>query len=521
MSLSSNLSKILIIDFGSQFTQLIARRIRELGVFSEIISHKKININKIIRQNITGVILSGGPLNVYENDKFKFDRKILKLGLPILGICFGHQILSKELGGRVKKSKQREFGLAAIKKVSNSILTKNFFNKNNVSNVWMSHADQVSKMPKNFKVIASTKNSKLTIIENLKDDFYGVQFHPEVTHTIKGKILLRNFLFHICKVKRNWSSREQKLNLIKEIKKQVGSNKVICGLSGGVDSSVVAQLLSKAIGKNLTCIFVNNGLLRKNEEKQVVNTFKKKLKINLIYVDAEKEFIKKLTNISDPEKKRKIIGNLFIKIFERYAKKIKNVKFLAQGTLYPDLIESKSVTGSQTSKIKSHHNVGGLPKRMRLKLVEPLKFLFKDEVRKLGLELNLSKDIISRHPFPGPGLAIRMPGLITNEKLKILKEADFYFIKALKDHGLYNKIWQAYAALLPVKTVGVMGDNRTYEHICLLRAITSEDGMTADFYNFPKDFMQSISNQIINNIRGINRVVYDITSKPPSTIELE
>ncbi|MDC0396193.1 glutamine-hydrolyzing GMP synthase [Candidatus Pelagibacter sp.] len=521
MSLRNNLSKILIIDFGSQLTQLIARRIRESGVFSEIVSHKKININKIIKQNIGGIILSGGPLNVYQNDKFGFDKKILKLGLPILGICFGHQILSKELGGKVKKSKHREFGLATITKVSNSILTKNFFNKNNTNNVWMSHADQVSKMPKNFKVVASTKNSKLTIIENSKDNIYGVQFHPEVTHTQKGKILLNNFIFLICKIKKNWSSKDQKFKLIKDIKEQVGNNKVICGLSGGVDSSVVAQLLSKAIGKKLTCIFVNNGLLRKNEELQVVDTFKKKLKINLIYVNAEKEFIKKLTNVSDPEKKRKIIGNLFIKIFERYAKKIKNVKFLAQGTLYPDLIESKSVTGSQTSKIKSHHNVGGLPKKMKLKLVEPLKFLFKDEVRKLGLELNLSKDIISRHPFPGPGLAIRMPGVITNKKIKILKEADFYFIKALRDNSLYDKIWQAYAALLPVKTVGVMGDNRTYEHICLLRAITSEDGMTADFFDFPKGFMQSISNQIINNISGINRVVYDVTSKPPSTIELE
>lgn len=521
MSLSNNLSKILIVDFGSQFTQLIARRIRELGVFSEIVSHKKIKITQITKENIAGIILSGGPLNVYENDKFKFDKKILKLGVPILGICFGHQILSKLLRGKVKKSKHREFGLAKINKVSNSILIKNFFNKNNTNNVWMSHADQVSKMPLNFKVIASTKNSKLTIIENAKDNFYGVQFHPEVTHTDRGKILLRNFVFLICKIKKNWSSKDQKLKLINEIKEQVGANKVICGLSGGVDSSVVAQLLSKAIGKKLTCIFVNNGLLRKNEETQVVNTFKKKLKINLIYVNAEKEFIKKLTNVSDPEKKRKIIGNLFIKIFERYANKIKNVKFLAQGTLYPDLIESKSVTGSQTSKIKSHHNVGGLPKRMKLKLVEPLKFLFKDEVRKLGLELNLSNDLISRHPFPGPGLAIRMPGIVTNEKIKILKEADFYFIKALRDHGLYDKIWQAYAALLPVKTVGVMGDNRTYEHICLLRAITSEDGMTADFFDFPKGFMQSISNQIINNIRGINRVVYDVTSKPPSTIELE
>ncbi len=520
MSLDQNLNKIIIVDFGSQFTQLIARRIRELGVFSKIVSHKKIK-DKDIDKSIKGIVLSGGPLNVYELNKYSFDKNIINNGIPVLGICFGHQIISKLNGGKVKQAKHREFGLANIFKKNDSPLTKNFFRNRKFSKVWMSHSDQVSKLPKNFKVIASSLNSKLAVIENRSKKLYGVQFHPEVTHTENGKKILSNFIFLICKIKKNWSSRDQKIRLINEIRKQVGNEKVICALSGGVDSSVVAQLLNKAIGKKLYCIFVNTGLLRKNEEKQVVKTFRKKLNINLIYVNAEKEFIKKLNKISDPEKKRKIIGNLFIKIFERYAKKIKNVKFLAQGTLYPDLIESKSVTGSQTSKIKSHHNVGGLPKKMKLELIEPLKFLFKDEVRKLGLELNLSKDIISRHPFPGPGLAIRIPGIITREKIDILKEADHYFIQALKDNGLYHKIWQAYAALLPVKTVGVMGDNRTYEYLCLLRAITSEDGMTADFYNFNKSFIQMISNKIVNSIRGVNRVVYDITSKPPSTIELE
>jgi len=518
MSLTNNLDTILVIDFGSQFTQLIARRIREAGVFSEIIKYK--NLNKFLsNKNIKGIILSGGPLNV-NTKKIKINKKIFNLNIPILGICFGHQIISKIFGGKVKQAKYREFGNAEIKKKMKSPLTKNFFTKNK-NNVWMSHSDIVYKVPKNFKVIASSKNSKFAIIGNLIKKIYGVQFHPEVSHTVNGKIIIKNFLFNICKIKKNWLPKNQKINLINEIKKQVGNNKVVCGLSGGVDSSVVALILNKAIGKNLTCIFVNNGLLRKNEAKQVLTDLKKKLNINLVYVNAEKQFLKKLYNVKDPEKKRKIIGNLFIKIFEKYSKKIKKVKFLAQGTLYPDLIESKSVTGSTTSKIKSHHNVGGLPKKMKLELLEPLKFLFKDEVRKLGSELKLPKEILLRHPFPGPGLAIRIPGQVTNEKIKILKEADYYFIDLLKKNNLYHKIWQAYAALLPVKTVGVMGDNRTYEYICLLRAITSQDGMTADFFNFDKKFQQIISNKIINNIRGINRVVYDITSKPPSTIELE
>ena len=514
-----SLKKIIIIDFGSQFTQLIARRVRELGVYSEIISHKK----KIIlqKEDIIGFILSGGPLNVYQTKKVSFDKKILDLGIPILGICFGHQIISKELGGKVKESKHREFGLAQIKQIKNSALTKNFFNKKRNNNVWMSHSDQVTKLPRSFETVASSTNSKFCIIQNKSKHFYGIQFHPEVTHTKNGIRIIRNFLFSICKAKKNWSPKKQKDKIIEEIKLQVGSSKVICALSGGVDSSVVAKIIHKAIGKKLICIFVNTGLLRKNEEKQVIQTFKKRLKMKLIYINAKDIFIKNLKLINDPEKKRKIIGNLFIKIFEKYSKKVSKVKFLAQGTLYPDLIESRSVTGSQTSKIKSHHNVGGLPKKMKLKLVEPVKYLFKDEVRRLGKELKLNDEILNRHPFPGPGLAIRIPGAIDENKVSILKEADDIFIKSLHEYKIYHKIWQAYAALLPVKTVGVMGDNRTYEYICLLRAITSEDGMTADYFNFKKEFMQNVSNKIVNSIKGINRVVYDVTSKPPSTIELE
>ena len=511
--------KILIIDFGSQVTKLIARRIRELGVYSEIVTPKELSKIKNY-QDIKGFILSGGPSTVTKKKFESIPKTILNKNIPILGICYGLQLIAKIFGGKIKPSaKKREFGRAYLLKKKSSLLTKKFIKPK--TSVWMSHEDAVVKLPKNFKIIASTKDSNLTIIENSKKKIYGVQFHPEVTHTNNGQQIFKNFLFLICKIKKTWKISSQKNRLIKEIKNTVGNNKVICALSGGVDSSVVALLINKSIKKNLICIMVDTGLMRKDEFSYTYNIFKKRYNLNVKLINASKIFLKKLNNIPDPEIKRKIIGNLFIKIFEKEAKKYKNIKYLAQGTLYPDIIESRSSSGSKTSKIKSHHNVGGLPRKMKLKLIEPLKEFFKDEVRILGNSLGLVKNINYKHPFPGPGLGIRIVGNITPAKVKILQEADYIYINELKRSGLYNKIWQAYAALLPIKTVGVMGDSRTYENICLLRAVTSEDGMTADYYNFPKNFIENIANKIVNNVKGINRVVYDITSKPPSTIELE
>ena len=520
MDENKNKDKILIIDFGSQVTKLIARRIREFGVLSEIITLEELkklkNFNKI-----KGIILSGGPATVTNKRFPNIPKNLFLRNIPILGICYGIQLIAVNFGGNVKKGKRkREFGKTALYKQNESLLTKNFY-KRKAHNVWMSHQDIVTKIPKGFKKIASTKKSPLTIIENKDKKLYGIQFHPEVTHTNNGNILLKNFVFLICKARREWKIKLEKERIIKEVKLTVKNDKVICALSGGVDSSVVALLMNKAVKKNLICVMVDTGLMRKNEFKHTYQIFKKKYKLNVKLINASDIFYRKLKNIVDPEQKRRIIGNLFIKVFEKESKKYKKIKYLAQGTLYPDIIESKSATGSKTSKIKSHHNVGGLPKRMNLKLIEPLKELFKDEARLLGKSVGLSQEIINRHPFPGPGLAIRILGKVTPKKIKILQEIDNIFVKELVKNNLYNKIWQAYAALLPVKTVGVMGDSRTYEYTCLIRAVKSEDGMTADFYNFKKDFLDKISNKIINGVIGVNRVVYDITSKPPGTIELE
>ena len=513
---------LLIIDFGSQYNQLIARRVREAKVYCEIVP-PTISLEKIREKNVRGVILSGGPASVYQKNAPKLNPELLKLGVPVLGICYGMQALSQLLGGLVQKAKEREYGRAELLLTAKPGVLFGAVPKKSIS--WMSHGDYVEKMPPGFIKTASTANTHAAAFENADKKIYGVQFHPEVKHSEYGSEVIQNFLFKVCHFKRSWTMENFISETTIKIRRQVGNDRVILGLSGGVDSSVAAALLSKAIGKQLTCIFVNNGLLRKNEVEEVRQAFSPKRlkgsKLDLRIIDAEKLFLKKLANVTDPEKKRKIIGHEFIYTFDREAKKIKGAKHLGQGTLYPDVIESQSAFGGPTAVIKSHHNVGGLPKKMKLKLIEPLRELFKDEARDLGRKLGLPEYLVGRHPFPGPGLAVRILGPITKERLDILREADMRFIEEIKKAGLYNKIWQAFAVLLPVKSVGVMGDERTYDNVIALRAVTSVDGMTADWYSFPKEVLGKISNRIINEVKGVNRVVYDISSKPPATIEWE
>ncbi len=515
---------VLIIDFGSQVTQLIARRLRELKVYCEIHPFNKVNDEFLKKINPKAIILSGGPASVLNKRAPKPPSNIYDLEVPILGICYGQQIMMQMLGGSVVSgSGTSEFGKSYVKlnnKSKNIKLLEGLFLNKGKEEVWMSHGDHVATIPKDFEVYGVSENAPFAIIGNEKKHFYGVQFHPEVFHTLNGKVLIKNFL-KLSNFSFNWSMQYYLQQSIEEIKKKVGNKKVICALSGGVDSSVTAILINKAIGNQLTCIYVNNGLMRKNESKEVLKLYREHYKLNLIEANEKNLFLSKLKGIKDPEKKRKIIGKLFIQVFEKHALEIGDVSFLAQGTLYPDVIESVSFSGGPSVTIKSHHNVGGLPKKMNLNLIEPLRDLFKDEVRLLGKELGIPNDFIDRHPFPGPGLAIRCPGEITDEKLNILRNADSIYIQQIKKHGLYNKIWQAFTVILPVKTVGVMGDARTYDYVCALRAVTSLDGMTADYYPFTHEFLSETATAIINNVRGINRVTYDITSKPPGTIEWE
>nr|PZN77269.1 MAG: GMP synthase (glutamine-hydrolyzing) [Pseudomonadota bacterium] len=511
---------VLILDFGSQFTQLIARRVREAGVYCEILPFNKAE-EGLQRLQPKAIILSGGPASVYERDTPAAPDVVFRAGLPVLGICYGEHTIVAQLGGEVKPGSRREFGRAEIEVVDDSPLFQGVWPKGTRDQVWMSHGDHVASLPPGFRVIAVSEGAPFAAIADEERRFYGVQFHPEVVHTPRGAELLRNFVVGIAGCRGDWSMRAFRDEAVVRIREQVGEGRVICGLSGGVDSAVAAVLIHEAIGDQLTCIFVDHGLLRQGEAEEVVTLFRGHYNIPLVHVDAEDRFLAALQGKSDPEEKRKTIGHLFIDVFEEEAKKLGGAEFLAQGTLYPDVIESVSFTGGPSVTIKSHHNVGGLPERMKLKLVEPLRELFKDEVRALGRELGLPESFIERHPFPGPGLAIRVPGEVTREKLDILRQADAIYLEEIRKAGLYKEIWQAFAVLLPVRTVGVMGDARTYEYACALRAVTSTDGMTADYYPFPHEFLGRTATRIINEVKGINRVVYDITSKPPGTIEWE
>ena len=512
--------KILIIDFGSQVTQLIARRVREAGVYSEIVPFQSAE-KALDWDGLKGIILSGGPASVLEGKSPRAPDKVFAMGLPVLGICYGEQVMCEQLGGRVEASDHREFGRAFLKVEQHCALFDGVWAEGERHQVWMSHGDRVTALPDGFKAVGTSVGAPFAAICDEHRQFYAVQFHPEVVHTPDGARLYRNFVLEICGCKGNWSMASFKEDAIHRIKQQVGFERVVCGLSGGVDSSVVAVLLHEAIGEQLTCIFVDHGLMRAGEADEVVHLFREAYNIPLVHVDAEDMFVGALEGVSDPEVKRKTIGKLFIDVFEAEAKKVGGAAFLAQGTLYPDVIESVSFTGGPSVTIKSHHNVGGLPERMNMQLVEPLRELFKDEVRELGRELGLPEHFVGRHPFPGPGLAIRVPGTITRDKLDILRKADTIYLDEIRQAGLYDAIWQAFAVLLPVQTVGVMGDGRTYDYVCALRAVTSTDGMTADYYHFDHDFLSHTATRIINEVKGINRVVYDVTSKPPGTIEWE
>ena len=515
--------RALIIDFGSQVTQLIARRLRESGVYCEVHPFNRVDADTLAAYSPKAIILSGGPSSVTDAGSPRAPQAVFDFGVPILGICYGQQTMMEQLGGKVETGQSGEFGRAFVKPIAKTPLFDDMFMSefDGEEEVWMSHGDHVAKMAPGFEVLATSPGAPYAVIGDTSRHYYGTQFHPEVVHTPRGAQMLRNFTHGIAGMKGDWTMHAFREEAIAKVRAQVGSGKVICGLSGGVDSSVVAVLLHEAIGDQLTCVFVDTGMMRKGESDEVVSMFKQHYNMNLVHVDAGDEFLDLLEGVDDPERKRKIIGGTFIDIFEREAKAVGGAKFLAQGTLYPDVIESVSFDGGPSVTIKSHHNVGGLPDRMDMELVEPLRELFKDEVRALGRELGLNETFVGRHPFPGPGLAIRCPGVITREKLTALREADAIYLDEIRKANLYDVIWQAFAVILPVKTVGVMGDGRTYENVLALRAVTSTDGMTADYYPFEHDFLGRTATRIINEVSGVNRVVYDITSKPPGTIEWE